>query len=197
MTVVEREQSIGESIRQLRRKQNLTQSELGGERYSKSYVSALERDKITSSFQAIQFFAGQLGAPEYYFTTLLEQTEHLKQLAVLYEQSHINTGERPVPEGEWVFLDVLLKSAHHADLQALRELPSLSNEAIATLQPINQARYAFLTGLIAQQKQQYDAALYAFESALSLAPTKHHAAILDALGRNYFLTHAYATALNY
>ena len=197
MTVVGREQSIGESLRQLRRQQNLTQSELGGERYSKSYVSALERDKITPSFQALQFFAGQLGQSDDYFTTLFEQTEHLKQLAVLYEQSHINTGERHVPEEEWGFLDVLLTSSHHADLQALRELPSLSDEAIATLQPINQARYAFLTGLIAQQKQQYDAALHAFESALAFAPTKYHAAILDALGHNYFLTHAYATALNY
>jgi transcriptional regulator with XRE-family HTH domain len=98
MTVVGREQSIGESIRQLRRQQNLTQSELGGERYSKSYVSALERDKITPSLQALQFFAGQLGQSDNYFTTLFEQTEHLKQLAVLYEQSHINTGERHVPE---------------------------------------------------------------------------------------------------
>src|SRR6266571_3544517 len=61
MTVVGREQFIGESIRQLRRQRNLTQSELGGERYSKSYVSALERDKITPSFQALQFFAEQLG----------------------------------------------------------------------------------------------------------------------------------------
>ncbi len=197
MTVVGREQFIGESIRQLRRQRNLTQSELGGERYSKSYVSALERDKITPSFQALQFFAEQLGQSNEYFTTLLEQTEHLKQLAVLSEQSHINTGEQPVPEGEWGFLDVLLKSAHYADLQALRDLPSLSDEAIATLQPINQARYAFLTGLIAQQKQQYDAALHAFESALAFAPTKYHAAILDALGRNYFLAHAYVTALNY
>src|SRR5947207_15963135 len=115
MTVVGREQSIGESLRQLRRQQNLTQSELGGERYSKSYVSALERDKITPSFQALQFFAGQLGQSDDYFTTLFEQTEHLKQLAVLYEQSPLNNGDQRAQDGEWAFLDVLLKSAHRTD----------------------------------------------------------------------------------
>src|SRR5437764_1362780 len=111
MTVVGREQSIGESIRQLRRQQNLTQSELGGERYSKSYISALERDKITPSFQALQFFAEQLRMPDGYFTTLFEQTEHIKQLAVLYEQKHSNNGQQFVSEGEWDFLDVSLQWA--------------------------------------------------------------------------------------
>ena len=62
------QQTIGEFIRQTRRQQNITQTELGGPRFSKSYVSAVERNKITASSEALTFFAEQLRQPRDYFT---------------------------------------------------------------------------------------------------------------------------------
>jgi tetratricopeptide (TPR) repeat protein len=50
---------------------------------------------------------------------------------------------------------------------------------------------------MAQEKQDLSAALHAFETALVLAPARYHAAILDELGVNYYLSQAYQTALGY
>src|SRR6266568_1275587 len=82
------QQPIGEFIRQLRRQRNLTQTELGGQRFSKSYVSAVERDKIVPSHVAIRFFAEQLGQPGEYFEEILQQSKDMKQVSPLIE-THI------------------------------------------------------------------------------------------------------------
>ena len=59
--------TLGEHIRQLRRQHHLTQTGLGGTRYSKSYVSAVERGSIPASQSALRFFAEQLNKPADYF----------------------------------------------------------------------------------------------------------------------------------
>jgi tetratricopeptide (TPR) repeat protein len=191
------EPNVGEYIRQVRREQNLTQTELGGTRFSKSYVSAVERNKIPPSREALQFFAEQLAQPADYFTTLSQLNGDGKQLTVPGGPRPAGTGRQVEDEEEFALLDILLDGAGHYSLQALERLPGFSLELLATLPPPKQARYAFLTGLAAQQKQDYATALNALEGALALAPAKQHPAILNALGRNYYLTCAYATALNY
>src|ERR1700675_518851 len=75
--------SCGDIIRQLRRQYNLTQTELGSDRFSKSYVSAVERNKIIPSAQALRYFAEQLNKPEDYFSNLLQRPEHMSSLAIL------------------------------------------------------------------------------------------------------------------
>src|SRR6202035_2542589 len=82
--------SCGDLIRQLRRQYNLTQTELGGNRFSKSYVSAVERNKIVPSAQALRYFAEQLNKPEDYFSNLLRRPENMSQLAIL---------DTPTPDG--------------------------------------------------------------------------------------------------
>src|SRR5215831_9378910 len=74
---------VGELIRQLRRQKNLTQSELGADRYSKSYVSAVEKNAIHPSVSALRFFAEQLDQRSDYFTALLESTNNIKQSTML------------------------------------------------------------------------------------------------------------------
>src|SRR2546421_11640147 len=193
----ETEQYVGEYIRQMRREQNLTQTELGGTHFSKSYVSAVERHKISPSREALQFFAEQLAHPVDYFTTLSQLNGDGKQLTLPGGLRPAGTGRRVEDEEEFALLDILLDGAGHYSLQALESLPGFSPELLATLPPLKQARYAFLTGLAAQQKQDYATALDALEGALAFAPAKQRPAILDVLGHNYYLTHAYATALNY
>ncbi len=70
---------IGELMRQLRRQWNFTQTELGAPRYSKSYVSAVEKNAVRPSSEALQFFAEQLGQPSSYFTEQLNSATVLKQ----------------------------------------------------------------------------------------------------------------------
>lgn len=64
---------ISEYIRLLRRQRGMTQTELGGEHFSKSYVSAIEREKIVPSYEALRFFAEQLDQPVDDFKRLVEQ----------------------------------------------------------------------------------------------------------------------------
>src|SRR5947207_4057864 len=53
---------LGERLRQLRVASGLTQSELAGERFSKEYVSQIERGKTRPTVETIEWLAGQLGA---------------------------------------------------------------------------------------------------------------------------------------
>ena len=192
------QEGIGEYIRQARRQRNLTQTELGSERFSKSYVSAVERNKIAPSPDALKFFAEQLEQSEDYFTTMFLQAESSKALAGANETGLTSTRNRTLQDDELVLLDTLLENTEFHSFPAhYQQLPMLSPDAIALLPPARQARYYFLLGLIAQENKNLSTALHAFERALMLAPARHYPAILDELGTNYYLADAYQTALNY
>ena len=190
-------QHIGEYIRQERRQLNLTQSTLGQTRYSKSYVSAVERNKIIPSLEALRFFAEQLGQPSDYFKKMLEQAEQFRTTDPLQSAGQVDVGKRPSPVRDLTFLNILLDSTEHYNLQNLQEYSTLTAEFIASLPTDQQASCAFLMGLIAQEKHDFVTALSAFERAFVLASPRQQPAILDELGHNYFLQHYYQTALHY
>ena len=52
---------IGERVRALRAARGLTQAALAGERFSKEYVSQIERGKTRPSRQALEWLAARLG----------------------------------------------------------------------------------------------------------------------------------------
>ena len=52
---------LGERLRQLRVAAGLTQTDLAGERFSKEYVSQIERGKTRPTRETIEWLAGQLG----------------------------------------------------------------------------------------------------------------------------------------
>lgn len=192
-------QPIGEYIRQARRQRNLTQTELGGERFSKSYVSAVERDKIEASSNALLFFAQQLGLSVDYFTNLLQQPRSRMQISVLNVPGMHgqDIGEQVVHNEELALLDSLLENTELYNFSARYELPTLSPEVIETFPAQKQARYYFLTGLIAQEKGDLSTALQNFEIALASASPRLRVAILDELGVNYYLAQTYQAALRY
>src|SRR5437764_2445020 len=94
--------SIGEFIRQLRRQSSLTQTELGGMRFSKSYVSAVERTKITPSIEALHFFAEQLSLPSDYFVKLRQDMNEKEQFF-----SALQTSQENFPGVQEEFLNLL------------------------------------------------------------------------------------------
>lgn len=55
--------SLGQRIRMARLERGLTQAELGGDDYSKSFISQLERDRVRPSVQTLVALAGRLGRP--------------------------------------------------------------------------------------------------------------------------------------
>ncbi len=198
MDVEESERPIGEIVRRMRRQKNLTQTELGGTHYSKSYVSAFERGKITPSHRALQFFAAQLTLSEDHLTELVDRAEARQQLAAQGDSSgaFYGTGSFPSDE-EWHLVDALLERSHRYGAQILRELPSFSLEHIVSAPSSRQGGYAFLLGLSAQKKGEYEESIGALEYALALAPTQQRPAVLDALGYTFALKKNPAIALYY
>ncbi len=187
----------GELIRQIRRQYNLTQTELGGERFSKSYVSAVERNKIVPSPQALQYFSEQLGKPRDYFANLLQQPESMKQLAILAPVT-LENGERRVSGHEELnILDILLGDTDVNSVVGRQQLQALPQQAVAALPPARQARYHFLLGREVQAEGDLSKARQAFERALALAPMEMQVPVLNELGQNYALAHNYQTALAY
>ena len=191
------QQPIGDFIRQVRRQHNFTQSELGGTRFSKSYVSAVERNKIASSPEALRFFAEQLDQPDDYFTSLVQQVDNIRQLSMPGAPGLLTSSDTAHQDETLTLLDILLESTELHNFSARYEHARLSPEVIAALPAHKQSRYYFLMGLVAKQKQDPIAALDAFERALALAPDKHRPAILDELGVNYYTAKAYQVALDY
>src|SRR3954462_1126975 len=52
---------LGERLRQLRVSRGLTQTELAGDRFSKEYVSQIERGKTRPTKETIEWLAARLG----------------------------------------------------------------------------------------------------------------------------------------
>src|SRR5205085_6633614 len=55
------EKMVGARLREVRKARKLTQSQLAGEDFSVSYISAIERGQIHPSLRALEIFAVRLG----------------------------------------------------------------------------------------------------------------------------------------
>lgn len=96
--------SLAERLRAARLAVNKTQQELAGGSYSKAYISAIERGKLTPSVQALGLLAERLGLPASYF--LGEGEADLEALAAV----HATPGMHPLSaqqlQGEVALLDL-------------------------------------------------------------------------------------------
>ena len=195
MVANQRVEHVGDLIRQLRRQRNLTQTELGGDRYSKSYVSAVEKNTIGPSSSALQFFAEQLEQRRDYFTMLLESSENIRQATSL--PGPLEIGNQFLQDDSFSLLYLLVQRVNPLPLQNLKPLLGLAPEVLAVLPAFKQSYYFLLEGLTALAKQEYETALEALERALPLAPPQLRPLVLDALGQYYSGTGVTALALHY
>ena len=195
MAINHRVEHVGDVIRQLRRQRNLTQTDLGGERYSKSYVSAVEKNTIRPSSAALRFFAEQLEQRSDYFTALLESSEHIRQVTSL--PGPLEVENQFLQDDGFSLLYLLMQRAEPLSLQNMKPLPLLAPEVLAVLPAFKQSYYFLLAGLAALTNQAYEAALEDLERALPLAPPQLRPLILDALGQHYSCTGAASLALHY
>jgi tetratricopeptide (TPR) repeat protein/transcriptional regulator with XRE-family HTH domain len=186
---------VGVLIRQLRRQKNMTQTELGASRYSKSYVSAVEKNSIRPSSAALQFFAEQLDQPSDYFRMLVGGTENITQGTIL--PNPLEMGNQFLQGETFALFYQLMQRGGPPSLQRMKALPVLPPEVLAVLPSDRQCYYLLLEGLTALAKQEYEAAFGALERALPLAPAPLQPVVLDALGQYYYLTRAYSNALYY
>src|SRR6188474_2895384 len=93
---------LGERLRQLRVAAGLTQTELAGERFSKEYVSQIERGKTRPTRETIEWIAARLGVDAGFLA------------------NGVSTDERSRVDSSLARIDALLE-AHRND-EALDEL---------------------------------------------------------------------------
>ena len=118
---------LGERLRQLRVAAGLTQTELAGDRFSKEYVSQIERGKTRPTSETIEWLAARLGVDAGFLT------------------SGVAADERGRLEGALARAEALYESGDDADAASAFEL--LVPAACATRSPELQVRALIGTGL--------------------------------------------------
>ena len=193
------QQPIGAFIRQLRREQNMTQTELGGTAFSKSYISAVESDKLSPSREALKHFAVCLGRPERYFLTIANQIKvdtlvPLSEAAVVLGPETIGL----LAHEKVALLEALFDQPEYTEVQTPESFFTLSTEILALLSLPDQAHYYFFQALTLQKKGEYSAAIESLEQALARESHPAHAtAIQHEMGKCYLQMHLPQLALNY
>src|SRR6059058_2468599 len=74
---------LGERLRQLRVAAGLTQSELAGERFSKEYVSQIERGKTRPTDETTEWLAARLGVDQSFLETGVSSSERERVESVI------------------------------------------------------------------------------------------------------------------
>ncbi len=146
---------IGERVRQARIAARLTQQELAGGAYSKSYISALERGKMTPSFQALRLLAARLDRPLSFFFG--EGEIDLETLAQASVAAYLLPGEEQ-QQREAAARQMLTQAEEWVGKgqpdQALTALRVADNEPPTTLPHYERPRWYWLAGraLVAGRK---------------------------------------------
>ena len=122
---------LGERLRSLRLAAGLTQSQVGGDRFSKEYISQIERGKTRPTDEAIAWLAGQLGVDPAFLgsgvsTDLRGRIEALLARAEALTESHRYT--------EAVEVFATARKDIGATGSAELEVQALSGEAWARVQ---------------------------------------------------------------
>src|SRR5688572_24955491 len=74
---------LGERVRQLRVAAGLTQTDLAGDRFSKEYVSQIERGKTRPTQETIEWLAARLGVDASFLASGVSSDERARVEAVL------------------------------------------------------------------------------------------------------------------
>jgi transcriptional regulator with XRE-family HTH domain len=188
---------LSDYIRQLRRQRGLTQTELGGDLFSKSYVSAVELEKISPSLEALRFFAEQLEQPVDLLEQLLSQAEQGRASSAKMNLSLYQPDTNEDWEEMLTLLDLAMEGKELPHTMFLQELSTRSIGTMLDLPLQQQAHYFFLKGLLSQEQGDLQNARSSLERALALSPMKYQPVILDTLGTNFYLEQMYQTALLY
>ena len=108
--------SLGERVRRLRINRNLTQTELAGDRFSKEYVSQIERGKTRPTGETVSWLAARLGVDENFLETGVSSG------ALDRAQGLVSRAEAAIEAHEYEETTTILDGVEAADLAASPEL---------------------------------------------------------------------------
>src|SRR5256714_1152355 len=112
----------GERLRQLRVSSNMTQTELAGDRFSKEYVSQIERGKTRPTRETIEWLAQQLGVDAGFLERGVSADERGRVEAMLARAEALNQAhhhEEAIEEFENAKTAVLATGATELEVRAL------------------------------------------------------------------------------
>jgi tetratricopeptide (TPR) repeat protein len=173
--------TIAERVRTARIAANKTQQQLAGDTYSKSYISAVERGKMTPSVQALGVLAERLGLPMSYF---LGESE--VDLSALAESS---AAMRTTPERERMAREETLTLTLGLAEGLIRQGdPDGALEQLGTTDTLDELsvsqrpRWYLLEGWAWMQKSAHHEAITFLEKGLTLAENMRVQAPLSQKG---------------
>jgi tetratricopeptide (TPR) repeat protein len=159
--------TIADRVRSARIAANKTQQQLAGDTYSKSYISAVERGKMTPSVQALGVLAGRLGLPVSFFLG-----ESDADLSVLAESS---ASLRSTPERErLVREEAVALMLGEVEYELRRQQPNEalsrlgSDEPPEDLSAMQRPRWYWLKGWALILKKFHNEAISTLEKGLSV-----------------------------
>jgi tetratricopeptide (TPR) repeat protein len=181
---------LGERLRQLRVAAGLTQSELAGERFSKEYVSQIERGKTRPTRETVEWLAARLGVDPGFLANGVATDERgrleaaLTRAETLLEAGHNDEGAAEydllVPAARATGLSELearaLLGAGRAQMRlgALRQAFDLLNEArgiveVGSFSDLERAEVLHALGVCRYQLNSIQTSLGLLNEALGLA----------------------------
>src|SRR5215212_10091991 len=75
--------TLGDRVRQLRIANGLTQTDLAGDRFSKEYVSQIERGKTRPTGETVEWLAARLGVDQSFLETGVSSSERERVESVI------------------------------------------------------------------------------------------------------------------
>jgi tetratricopeptide (TPR) repeat protein len=182
--------TLGQRVREARRAQGLTQSELAESRFSKQYVSQIERDRLRPADETLEWLAERLGVDAQYLATGVsgrerERVESVVARAEAAVEAHHYDEALELLDG--VAGSAQLESAPDLELRALlaeswarmyrgemqQSLPLLDRAREIAEQPsfsdVERAEVLFRLGCCRYKMTSISTAMALFEEALALA----------------------------
>lgn len=175
--------ALGERMRIARYAARLTQEELAGDTFSKSYISAVERSKMTPSIAALRLLAERLSVSLAYLLgeqegepTVQPEQESASSVALSPDEQLL---AQRLKEAE----KLLMNNAPTAALERL------GDQAAAKIPPQHQARWNWLYGWALLQLQRGPEAVAQIQEGLKAAQAIHDLCSQGHL--NYTLANVY------
>jgi len=177
--------TLGERVRALRRARGLTQSALAGQRFTKEYVSQIERGKTRPTSQTLAWLADRLGVDAQFLETGVPAGERLRADSVIAQaEAAIETNEygdaaallaglaTPTPELE--LRSLLAGSWARMYLGDVREALAMAERARALAEgpgfgALDRAEALYRIGCCRYKLSSISSALAIYSEALTLA----------------------------
>ena len=185
---------LGDRLRQLRVSAGLTQTELAGDRFSKEYVSQIERGKTRPTRETIEWLAGRLGVDAGFLANGVSADERGRVDAVLTRAEALLEGRRnpeAIEEFEGMRASVAATGLPDFEVRLLageatarmregqvREAIELLNRARniverAEFSDLERADVVFRLGMARYKLSSIQTAINLFDEALKLAERSH------------------------